>query len=61
MLMIFYARLQWFPPERLSEWASPIVQGEEFVRFTQMNTLDALLNLRFDIFLDALLTSCCPC
>lgn len=54
VLMIFYAKLNWFPPERLSDWASRIVQSDAFVRYTQMNTLDALLNLRFDIFLDAL-------
>lgn len=54
VLMIFYARLGWFPPERLSEWATRTVQSSEFVRYTQMNTLDALLNLRVDIFVDAL-------
>ena len=52
--MIFYARLGWFPPERLSQWASRIVTSPEFTRYTQMNTVDALLNLRFDIFLDSL-------
>ena len=51
MLMIFYARLGWFPPGRLSDWASQIVQSDAFQRYTQMNTLDALLNLRLDIFL----------
>jgi peptide/nickel transport system permease protein len=54
VLLIFYARLGWFPPERLSDWASRIVQSGQFVRYTQINTLDALLNLRFDIFIDAL-------
>jgi peptide/nickel transport system permease protein len=54
VLMIFYAQLGWFPPARLSDWASQIVQSDAFTRYTQMNTLDALLNLRFDIFLDAL-------
>jgi peptide/nickel transport system permease protein len=54
VLMIFYARLGWFPPDRLSDWATRIVQSEAFVRYTQLNTIDALLNLRFDIFLDAL-------
>jgi peptide/nickel transport system permease protein len=54
VLMIFYARLQWFPPERLSDWALQIVQSGEFTRYTQMNSVDALLNLRFDIFLDSL-------
>lgn len=54
LLMIFYARLGWFAPERLSEWALRVVLSSEFTRYTQLNTLDALLNLRFDIFLDAL-------
>jgi peptide/nickel transport system permease protein len=54
VLMIFYARLGWFPPERLSDWAVRTVQSGDFTRYTQMNTVDALLNLRFDIFLDAL-------
>jgi peptide/nickel transport system permease protein len=54
VLMIFYARLGWFPPERLSEWAVRVVMSPEFTRYTQMNTVDSLLNLRFDIFLDAL-------
>lgn len=53
-LLIFYARLGWFPPERLSDWASRIVQSDVFVRYTQMNSIDALLNFRFDIFLDSL-------
>jgi len=54
VLMIFYAQLGWFPPGRLSDWASQIVQSDAFTRYTQMNTVDALLNLRVDIFLDAL-------
>ena len=54
VLMLFYAKLGWFPPERLSEWASQVVQSSQFVRYTQMNTIDALLNLRLDIFFDAL-------
>ena len=53
VLMIFYARLQWFPPERLSDWALRIVQSDDFTRYTQMNSIDALLNLRLDIFLDS--------
>jgi peptide/nickel transport system permease protein len=54
VLMIFYARLGWFPPGRLSEWALRVVTSPEFTRYTNMNTVDALLNLRFDIFLDSL-------
>jgi peptide/nickel transport system permease protein len=53
VLMIFYAKLGWFPPGRLSDWAWQVVLSPEFTRYTQMNTVDAVLNLRFDIFLDA--------
>jgi ABC-type dipeptide/oligopeptide/nickel transport system permease component len=54
MLMIFYAALDWFPPGRLSDWASAIVYSSQFHNYTGMYTLDALLNGRPDIFLDAL-------
>lgn len=54
VLLVFYARLEWFPPDRLSDWATRIVNSSEFVRYTQLNTIDGLLNGRFDILLDAL-------
>ncbi|RPI59023.1 MAG: ABC transporter permease [Chloroflexi bacterium] len=54
VLMLFYARLGWFPPDRLSEWAQRIVTSGDFTRYTQLHTVDAVLNLRFDIFVDAL-------
>lgn len=54
VLMIFYAKLGWFPPGRLSDWATRAVMAPEFVRYTRMNTFDAILNLRLDIFWDAL-------
>jgi peptide/nickel transport system permease protein len=54
LLLIFYARLQWFPPGRLSDWAALVVNGPNFVRYTGMNTFDGLLNGRLDIFFDAL-------
>jgi peptide/nickel transport system permease protein len=54
MLMIFYAWLAWFPPGRLSPWATTAVYAAGFRRYTGMHTLDALLNGRFDIWLDAL-------
>jgi len=53
VLMIFYAKLDWFPAGRLSEWANQVVLSAEFTRYTGMNTLDSLLNLRLDIFWDA--------
>ena len=54
LLMLFYAKLQWFPPGRLSDWANIVVMGSNFVRYTGMNTFDSLLNGRLDIFFDAL-------
>ncbi len=53
VLMFFYARLGWFPPGRLSNAAMQVVQSDAFVRYTNMNTVDALLNGRFDIFRDS--------
>jgi peptide/nickel transport system permease protein len=54
LLMIFYARLGWFSPGRLSDWAAIVVNSSNFVRYTGMNTFDGLLNGRLDIFFDAL-------
>jgi peptide/nickel transport system permease protein len=54
VLMIFYANLNWFPPGRISDWANQVLMSPEFRSYTQLNTLDSLLNLRFDIFWDAL-------
>jgi peptide/nickel transport system permease protein len=54
LLMIFYASMQWFPPGRLSDWADAVTHSPAFHTYTGMNTVDSLLNLRLDIFLDAL-------
>jgi peptide/nickel transport system permease protein len=54
LLMYFYARMDMFPPGRLSIAMSSVVLSDEFVQYTKMNTIDALLNLRFDVFIDAL-------
>ncbi len=53
-LLVFYVILDWFPPGRLSTEYSQAILQPGFTRYTEMNTFDALLNLRFDIFLDAL-------
>jgi peptide/nickel transport system permease protein len=53
-LMIFYAKLQWFPAGRISDWASQVISSGEFRVITRMYTFDALLNGRLDIFWDAL-------
>jgi peptide/nickel transport system permease protein len=54
VLMFLYARTGWFPPGRLSDWANSVVLSDGFVRYTQLNTVDAIINGRFDVFLDAL-------
>jgi peptide/nickel transport system permease protein len=54
VLMIFYAKLRWLPPGRLSDWATQVVMAPDFHSYTKMYTIDALLNLRLDIFWDAL-------
>jgi peptide/nickel transport system permease protein len=54
LLVIFYARLGWFPPGRLSVWAEDIVYLSSFRRYTGMILCDSLLNGRLDIFIDGL-------
>ena len=54
MLMIFYANLRWFPPGRISDWVNQEIAAGTFTQVTYLMTVDALLNGRFDIFLDAL-------
>ncbi len=54
VLMVFYANLQWFPPGRLTDWAQLVVNTPGWHTYTGMYTVDSLLNLRPDIFLDAL-------
>ncbi|HKI52953.1 MAG TPA: ABC transporter permease [Anaerolineales bacterium] len=54
VLMIFYANLQWFPPGRLTDTYNQVVRSDSFHNYTTLLTIDALLNGRFDVFLDAL-------
>ncbi|MCC6957098.1 MAG: ABC transporter permease [Anaerolineales bacterium] len=53
-LMIFYAKLGWFPPGRVSDWASAVILSSAWKPYTYLITVDSLLNGRVDIFLDAL-------
>lgn len=53
VLMFFYGKLGWFPPGRLSDWATQVVRSGVFTNYTNMYTIDALLNGRMDIFWDA--------
>ncbi|MFC1911339.1 ABC transporter permease [Chloroflexota bacterium] len=55
LLMVFYGLLRGFlPPERLSIQMNILVHSTEFIRYTHINTLDAILNLNGPVFLDAL-------
>lgn len=54
VLMFFYVKLGWFPPGRISDWANQVLFSPEYTRFTGLITFDALLNRRFDVFIDAL-------
>lgn len=60
LLMALYAGLGWFPPGRLSDWANVAVSAPSFRPYTSLITVDALLNGRFDIWLDALRHLCLP-
>jgi peptide/nickel transport system permease protein len=53
-LMYFYGVLRWFPPGRLSVWADQIVFSSSFVRYTGLNTIDAILNGEWAVLWDAL-------
>ncbi len=44
MLMIFYGILGWTPPGRLSNWAREITLTADFVRYTNINVIDGILN-----------------
>lgn len=54
ILMIMYGRFNWFPPGRLSLEADLFVNSPEFRYYTRLLTVDALLNGKLWIFLDAL-------
>lgn len=54
LLMIFYAKLRWFPAGRISDWANAIIMSKGFHSFTGLISIDALLNGRLDIFVDAI-------
>ncbi len=54
VLLIFYIGLGWFPSGNLSLWADEVVKSATFNNYTNLLTIDALLNGRIDIFWDAL-------
>jgi peptide/nickel transport system permease protein len=54
LINVFYAWTGWFPPERMSIWASIVVKSEDFHIYTRLLTVDALLNSNLPIFWDAI-------
>ena len=54
VILFFYSVLGWFPPGLLDNWASQIVDSAGYRQYTNILTLDALLNGRIDIFWNAL-------
>jgi peptide/nickel transport system permease protein len=53
MLLVFYAKLDWFQIGRLSTEFTLLVNRPGFTQYTGMMTIDSLLNLRFDVFVNA--------
>ena len=55
LLMIFYGLFRGFlPPGRLSVQMDILVGASDFIRYTHINTLDAILNLNGPVLLDAI-------
>ncbi len=54
VLILFYAKLGWFLPGKMSDWVSQLIFSGQFHQYTKLLTIDALLNGRLDIFWDAL-------
>jgi peptide/nickel transport system permease protein len=55
LLMIFYGLFTGLlPPDRLSHEMNIIVNSAGFIRYTHINTIDAILNLNGPVLLDAL-------
>ena len=54
MLIVFYANLGWFMPGKMSDWVSQLLFSGELKQYTHLLTIDALLNGRLDVFIDAM-------
>jgi len=53
LLMVFYGFFGLFPPGSQSNDARMIMYGAGYHRYTHLLTIDAILNWRWDVFLDA--------
>ncbi|HPS32414.1 MAG TPA: ABC transporter permease [Anaerolineaceae bacterium] len=54
ILMLLYAKAGWFYPGKMSDWVSKLVFSGQLKQYTHLLSIDALLNLRFDVFWDAM-------
>ncbi len=54
LLMFFYGFLGIFPPGTISERLLEVIHAEGWHRVTGLLTVDAIINWRWDVFLDAL-------
>ena len=54
LLMLLYARAGWFMPGKQSNWVTALIYSGELKQYTHLLTIDAILNLRFDVLWDAL-------
>jgi ABC-type dipeptide/oligopeptide/nickel transport system permease component len=55
LLMVFYGYFRGFlPPGRLNDQLEIFVNSAAFIRYTHINTIDAILNLNGTVLLDAL-------
>lgn len=53
-LSVFYLKLGWFAPERLSMEFSSLLSSSDFKSYTGLVTFDSILNGRWDMFKDAI-------
>jgi ABC-type dipeptide/oligopeptide/nickel transport system permease component len=53
-LFLFYGILEWFPPGQIGIEASAMMRAPEFIHYTRLITVDAILNWNWFVFLDAL-------
>jgi len=53
-LFVFYGILEWFPPGQIGIEASAVMRSAEFISYTGLITIDAVLNWNWFVFLDAL-------
>jgi peptide/nickel transport system permease protein len=54
LLMLFYAQLHWFPSGRVSDWAAAVLASPNYHNYTNLVTIDGLLNGRLDIVWDGI-------